>query len=71
MPHHLISDTHEWINEIPTVPIYYLVKPQPREQCHAWYALHTMTYMIRNIEGDDQGSILGYISHYHKLSFLF
>jgi len=20
MPHHLISDTHEWINEIPTVP---------------------------------------------------
>ena len=24
----------EWINEIPTVPIYYLVKPQPREQ--AW-----------------------------------
>ncbi|KAI0288556.1 hypothetical protein B0F90DRAFT_1661441 [Multifurca ochricompacta] len=24
----------EWINEIPTVPIYYLAKPQPREQ--AW-----------------------------------
>ena len=22
---------HEWINEIPTVPIYYLEKPQPRE----------------------------------------
>ena len=21
---HLISDAHEWINEIPTVPIYYL-----------------------------------------------
>ena len=34
MPRHLISDAHEWINEIPTVPIYYLAKPQPREQ--AW-----------------------------------
>ena len=30
----LISDVHEWINEIPTVPIYYLAKPQPRER--AW-----------------------------------
>ena len=28
MPRHLISDAHEWINEIPTVPIYYLAKPQ-------------------------------------------
>ena len=35
MPHHLISDANEWINEIPTVPIYYLVKEQPRE--HAWW----------------------------------
>ena len=32
MPRHLISGAHEWINEIPTVPIYYLAKPQPREQ---------------------------------------
>ena len=31
---HLISDAHEWINEVPTVPIYYLAKPQPRER--AW-----------------------------------
>ena len=30
----LISDAHEWINEIPTVPICYLAKPQPRER--AW-----------------------------------
>ena len=35
MPRHLISDVHEWINEIPTVPIYYLAKPQPRER--AWH----------------------------------
>ena len=34
MPRHLISDAHEWINEIPTVPTYYTVKPQPRER--AW-----------------------------------
>ena len=27
-------DAHEWINEIPTVPNYYLAKPQPRER--AW-----------------------------------
>ena len=32
MPRHLISEEREWINEIPTVPIYYLPKPQPREQ---------------------------------------
>ena len=31
MPRHQISGAHEWINEIPTVPIYYLAKPQPRE----------------------------------------
>ena len=27
----LISDAHEWISEIPIVPIYHLAKPQPRE----------------------------------------
>jgi len=34
MPRRLIRDAHEWINEIPTVPIYTLAKPQPRER--AW-----------------------------------
>ena len=34
MHRHQICDAHEWINEIPTVPIYYLAKPQPRER--AW-----------------------------------
>ena len=34
MPRHLTSDAHEWINEIPTVPIYCLANPQPRER--AW-----------------------------------
>ena len=33
-PRHLISDAHEWVNEIPTVPTYYPAKPQPRER--AW-----------------------------------
>ena len=32
MPRHLISDAHERINKIPTVPIYYLAKPQQRER---------------------------------------
>ena len=32
MPRHLISDAHEWINEIPTVPIYYLGRPTRRER---------------------------------------
>ena len=34
MPRHLFSEADEWINEITTVPIYYLAKPQPRER--AW-----------------------------------
>ncbi|KRZ01863.1 Retrovirus-related Pol polyprotein from type-1 retrotransposable element [Trichinella zimbabwensis] len=34
MPSHLFSDAYEWINKIPSVPIYYLAKPQPRER--AW-----------------------------------
>jgi len=28
MPRLLIRDVHEWINEIPTVPIYAFTKPQ-------------------------------------------
>jgi len=31
----LISDAHEWVNEIPTVPDYYLANLQPRER--AWH----------------------------------
>ena len=34
MPRHLISDAHEWMTEIPTVPIYYVANPQPRVR--AW-----------------------------------
>jgi hypothetical protein len=29
------------------------VREEIHARCHAWYALHTMTYTIRNIEGDD------------------
>ena len=32
MPRHVISDAHEWINEIPTVPIYGHVYQQARER---------------------------------------
>ncbi|PBC25160.1 hypothetical protein APICC_10118 [Apis cerana cerana] len=31
MLRHLISNAHEWINKIPSVPIYFLAKPLPRE----------------------------------------
>ena len=54
MPRHLISDAHEWINEIPTVPIYYLAKPQPRER--TWEdqrgkkTLLCLTLVIYNVE---------------------
>ena len=34
MPRHLISDAHEWVNEIPTVLTNYRAKQQPRER--AW-----------------------------------
>ncbi|KAK9116357.1 hypothetical protein Sjap_015304 [Stephania japonica] len=34
MPRHLISDAHEWINEIPTCPVYYPGETTPRER--AW-----------------------------------
>ena len=32
MPRHLISDVHEWINEVAIVPTDTLAKPQPRER---------------------------------------
>ena len=32
MPRHLICDAHEWNNEIPTVPTYFLAKLQLRER---------------------------------------
>jgi len=34
MPRHLISDVHEWINEVSTVPTCSLANLQPRER--AW-----------------------------------
>lgn len=34
MPRHVISDVHEWINEVPTVPTHAPAKPQPWER--AW-----------------------------------
>ena len=37
MPRHLISDAHEWDNEIPTVPTYISANLQPRER--AWKKL--------------------------------
>jgi len=63
MPRHLISDAHEWINEIPTVPIYYLAKPQPREQTESgasapyfWNQAHDLVpRAIRSEDGVRRG----------------
>jgi hypothetical protein len=49
MPRHLISDAHEWINEIPTVPIYYLAKPQPRER--AWQNQRGKKTLLTSLTG--------------------
>ena len=49
MPRHLINDAHEWINEIPTVPIYYLAKPQPRER--AWRNQRNAAMAICQLSG--------------------
>jgi len=38
MPRHLISDVHEWINEIPTVPTHLAANPQPRERTRYVFA---------------------------------
>ena len=32
MPHQITTDAHEWINKIPTVPIYHLANQQSRER---------------------------------------
>ncbi len=53
MPRHLISDAHEWINEIPTVPIYYLAKPQPRER--AWQNQRGKKTLESELNGVDSG----------------
>ncbi len=55
MPRHLISDVHEWMNEIPTVPGCSLANPQPRER--AWAdrrgkkTLLNLTLVTRDCEG--------------------
>ena len=56
MPRHLISDAHEWINEIPTVPIYYLAKPQPRER--TWQNQRGKKTL--NLEFNSMGSTAGF-----------
>ena len=55
MPRHLISDVHEWMNEIPAVPGCSLAKPHPKER--AWAdrrgkkTLLNLTLVTRDCEG--------------------
>ena len=44
MPRHLIGDAHEWINEIPTVPIHFLAKFQPSQR--SWDYVLMFFYLI-------------------------
>ncbi|EMS58927.1 hypothetical protein TRIUR3_00126 [Triticum urartu] len=48
MPCHLISGAHEWIIEIPTVPVYYPAKSQPRERAW-WNQRGKMTLLSLNL----------------------
>ena len=57
MPRHLISDAHEWMNEIPTVPISFLAKQQLRERALKKTAgkedpveLHSILIWLGNLE---------------------
>ena len=50
MSHNIISDVHEWINEIPTVPIYYLVR-------FARFGLSKVMY-ANVANGNDVGNLL-------------
>jgi len=62
MPRHLISDAHEWINEIPTVPGYQLAKPLfqgnglgsvsgERRPCWAWLYSAMKKWMLGVVIG--------------------
>ena len=55
MPRHLISDVHEWMNKIPTVPDCSLANQQPRERAPAnWQEKKTLlnlTLVTRDCKG--------------------
>ena len=59
MPRHLISDAHEWINEIPTVPIYYLANPQPRER--AWQNQRGKKTLEFQVSAGSIGAAFGHV----------
>lgn len=48
MPRHLISDTYEWINEIHTVHMYYLIQIVPTGccPCHVLVVIKLSLYAI-------------------------
>lgn len=46
MPRHLISDAHEWINEIPTVPTHSLVKLQPSQRSWVYSCVNLYLFVL-------------------------
>ncbi|KRY07586.1 hypothetical protein T12_1665 [Trichinella patagoniensis] len=64
MSRHLISDAYEWINKIPSVPIYYLAKPQPRER--AWQNQRGKKTLLSLTLRHERCSIGGRLSNCHR-----
>ena len=54
-----ISDAREWISEIPTVPLYYLAKPQPRERDwdHQWGKKTVLSLALVRLCENDLGGV--------------
>ena len=72
MPRHLISDVHEWINEIPTVPTYYLANPQAGERaCTQQRGKKTLLSFVfsRMICEKHYGTGAGVSGHYPSCKF--
>eukprot|EP01119_Soliformovum_irregulare_P025816 TRINITY_DN9654_c0_g1_i1.p1 TRINITY_DN9654_c0_g1~~TRINITY_DN9654_c0_g1_i1.p1 ORF type:complete len:233 (-),score=40.89 TRINITY_DN9654_c0_g1_i1:67-765(-) len=67
MPRHLISDAHEWINVILTVPTYYLANPQPRERVAYVEPLVALGYRVVAFDapahGDSSGQMVEMVSY--------
>ncbi|XP_003378716.1 conserved hypothetical protein [Trichinella spiralis] len=57
MPRHLISNAYEWINKIPSVPIYYLAKPQPRERSDSVKRHERCSTDMTGLSGDRDSGI--------------
>lgn len=68
MPRHPISDAHEWINEIPTVPTHSLVKLQPSQRSWVYSCVNVILIRLESISFPGNSSF-GLISLCHIKKF--